>query len=131
VAKLDTYTGLLLAYNIATSKETGAAISGYNYSVSSGGVVGAWFVGARYYFRDKFAVMGELGYGILSSKSAWKVRIVKIVFIGLGIASTIRFLHWNNASDKKYSRNLGKNYGIELVYIPLNNKKVSEFNLMI
>jgi hypothetical protein len=30
--------------------------------------------------------------------------------------------HWNNAVDKKYSRNLGKNYGIELVYIPLNNK---------
>jgi len=28
--------------------------------------------------------------------------------------------HWNNAVDKKYSRNLGKNYGIELVYIPLN-----------
>ena len=28
--------------------------------------------------------------------------------------------HWNNASEKKYSRNLGKNYGIELVYIPLN-----------
>ena len=30
--------------------------------------------------------------------------------------------HWNNAVDKKYSRNLGKNYGIELVYIPLNDK---------
>ena len=30
--------------------------------------------------------------------------------------------HWNNAADKKYSRNLGKNYGIELVYIPLNDK---------
>jgi hypothetical protein len=30
--------------------------------------------------------------------------------------------HWNNATDKKYSRNLGKNYGIELVYIPLNDK---------
>jgi hypothetical protein len=28
--------------------------------------------------------------------------------------------HWNNASEKKYSRNLGKNYGIELVYIPIN-----------
>jgi hypothetical protein len=28
--------------------------------------------------------------------------------------------HWNNANEKKYSRNLGKNYGIELVYIPLN-----------
>jgi len=30
--------------------------------------------------------------------------------------------HWNNYNDKKYSRNIGKNYGIELVYIPLNNK---------
>jgi hypothetical protein len=28
--------------------------------------------------------------------------------------------HWNNATDKKYSRNLGKSYGIELVYIPIN-----------
>lgn len=28
--------------------------------------------------------------------------------------------HWNNPVEKKYSRNLGKNYGIELVYIPLN-----------
>jgi len=64
VAKLDTYTGLLLGYNIATSKETGVAVGGYNYSASTGGVVGAWFVGARYYFSDKFAVMGELGYGI-------------------------------------------------------------------
>jgi len=30
--------------------------------------------------------------------------------------------HWNNAADKKYSRNLGKNYGIELVYVALNAK---------
>jgi hypothetical protein len=30
--------------------------------------------------------------------------------------------HWNNAAEKKYSRNLGKNYGIELVYIPVNAK---------
>lgn len=30
--------------------------------------------------------------------------------------------HWNNAVEKKYSRNLGKNYGIELVYIPVNAK---------
>jgi hypothetical protein len=28
--------------------------------------------------------------------------------------------HWDNSIDKKYSRNLGKNYGIELVYIPVN-----------
>ncbi len=30
--------------------------------------------------------------------------------------------HWNNAIEKKYSRNLGKNYGIELVYVPINEK---------
>jgi hypothetical protein len=30
--------------------------------------------------------------------------------------------HWNNAVEKKYSRNLGKNYGIELVYLPINSK---------
>jgi hypothetical protein len=30
--------------------------------------------------------------------------------------------HWNNYDEKKYSRNLGKNYGIELVYIPMNAK---------
>ncbi|MDO9340980.1 MAG: hypothetical protein Q7T72_10725, partial [Bacteroidales bacterium] len=30
--------------------------------------------------------------------------------------------HWNNADEKKYSRNLGKNYGIELVYVPINAK---------
>jgi uncharacterized protein (DUF362 family) len=28
--------------------------------------------------------------------------------------------HWNNYDEKKYSRNLGKNYGIELVYVPVN-----------
>ena len=32
----------------------------------------------------------------------------------LGVAE-----HWNNPVDKKYSRNLGKNEGIELVYKPL------------
>jgi hypothetical protein len=26
------------------------------------------------------------------------------------------FEHWNNSIEKKYSRNLGKNQGIELVY---------------
>jgi hypothetical protein len=30
--------------------------------------------------------------------------------------------HWNNAEEKKYNRNLGKNYGIELVYLPINAK---------
>jgi hypothetical protein len=30
--------------------------------------------------------------------------------------------HWNNAQEKKYNRNLGKNYGIELIYLPINEK---------
>jgi hypothetical protein len=29
--------------------------------------------------------------------------------------------HWNNAVEKKYSRNLGKNYGIELIHNEINN----------
>jgi hypothetical protein len=64
VNKLDTYTGLLLGYNIATSKEFGNSVPGYNYSASAGGVAYSWFVGGRYYFSDSFAVMLELGYGI-------------------------------------------------------------------
>ena len=64
VSKLDTYTGLLLGYNIATSKEYGSPVFGYDYSASSGGLAYSWFVGGRYYFSDKFAGMLELGYGI-------------------------------------------------------------------
>ncbi len=62
--KLDTYTGLLLGYNIATSKEFGNSIPGYDYSSSAGGVVWSWFVGGRYYFKENFGVMAEFGYGI-------------------------------------------------------------------
>jgi hypothetical protein len=63
VDKLDTYTGLLLGYNIATSKEFGVA-SGYDYHASSGGVAYSWFVGGRYYFSDSFAAFAELGVGV-------------------------------------------------------------------
>ena len=61
VKKLDTYTGLLLGYNIVSVSETGT-IEGYNASGST--VAWSWFVGGRYYFKDTFAVMAELGYGI-------------------------------------------------------------------
>jgi hypothetical protein len=64
VDKLDTYTGLLLGYDIVTSKEFGTAVYGYDYSATSSGVAYSWFVGGRYYFSDKFAGMLELGYGI-------------------------------------------------------------------
>lgn len=35
-----------------------------------------------------------------------------IILKSLGVAE-----HWNNPTNKQYSRNLGKNYGIELLYI--------------
>jgi hypothetical protein len=41
---------------------------------------------------------------------------------GTGLKSLGVLEHWNNAIEKKYSRNLGRNYGIELVYVPINAK---------
>ncbi len=64
IDKFDTYTGLLLGYDIVTSKFTGTIPGGDNYSASSSGFIWAWFVGGRYYFNDKFGAMAELGYGI-------------------------------------------------------------------
>lgn len=62
--KLDTYTGLLLGYNVASSKEFGQSIPGYDYSYSAGGVTWSWFVGGRYWFKETLGAMLELGYGI-------------------------------------------------------------------
>jgi hypothetical protein len=62
VEKLDTYTGLMLGFNITTSKSYGTYIG--NSSANTGGIVYSWFAGGRYYLTDSFAVMGELGYGI-------------------------------------------------------------------
>ena len=63
VEKLDTYVGLLLGYDIVSSKEFGTPV-GYDYSATSSGLAYSGFVGARYYFTEKFGVMAELGYGI-------------------------------------------------------------------
>jgi len=60
--KLDTYTGILLGYNIATAKWTGTGTE--DVSATAGGVVWSWFIGGRYYFKETFAVMAELGYGV-------------------------------------------------------------------
>lgn len=62
--KLDTYAGVMLGYNIVSSKETGNSIPGYNYNATAGGVIFSGFIGARYFFNDKFAGMVELGSGI-------------------------------------------------------------------
>lgn len=64
VDKLDTYTGLLLGYNIVSAKEFGTDLGGFNYKSSTSGLAYSWFVGGRYYFNEKFAGLLELGYGI-------------------------------------------------------------------
>lgn len=64
IDKLDTYTGIMLGFQVVSSKEFGEQVFGWSYNASSGGIVGSWYVGGRYYFNDNFAVMGELGYGV-------------------------------------------------------------------
>ena len=59
--KLDTYTGLLLGYNIYSYKYYDRYIGA---AASAGGVILAWYAGARYYFTNNFAGMAEIGYGI-------------------------------------------------------------------
>jgi len=62
IDKFDTYTGLLLGYNILSSRFTG---TGTNYgNASTGGLAFSWFVGGRYFFSDNLAAMAELGYGV-------------------------------------------------------------------
>ncbi|HBC79370.1 MAG TPA: hypothetical protein DEO60_15905 [Bacteroidales bacterium] len=63
VEKLDTYTGLLLGYSILSHKYFGI-YGDEDYSGSSSGLQWAWFVGGRYYFKENFAAMLELGYGV-------------------------------------------------------------------
>lgn len=62
VDKLDTYAGLMIGYNIVSSKWIGTGMETHN--ASSGGVVSSFFIGGRYYFSDNLAGMLELGYGI-------------------------------------------------------------------
>jgi hypothetical protein len=62
--KLDTYAGILLGYNIVTSREIGDPTPGIDNSYGAGGVAWSGFIGGRYYFSDAFAAMLELGYGI-------------------------------------------------------------------
>lgn len=61
VNKLDTYTGLLLGYNIYSYKYESTFVGSAG---SSSGLAFAWFAGARYYFSNKIAAFAEIGYGI-------------------------------------------------------------------
>ena len=60
VDKLDTYTGLMLGYNIISWND-----DIYKYGNGSHVYI-AWFLGARYYFTDTFAALAELGVGAAS-----------------------------------------------------------------
>ena len=61
VDKLDTYTGLMLGYNIVSWKWLSSTYSGSGNATSDSYF--SWFLGARYYFKDNLAVFAELGYG--------------------------------------------------------------------
>jgi hypothetical protein len=61
VEKLDTYSGLMLGFNLRTSKDFGTGSTG---SAAGSGIASAWFAGGRYYFTDNLAGMVEIGYGI-------------------------------------------------------------------
>jgi len=65
--KWDTYGGLMLAYQGVSYKDNtnyGAYGDPGTYNYNGSGVGLSVFVGARYYFNDKFGVYGELGYGL-------------------------------------------------------------------
>lgn len=63
--KIDAYGGLMLGYNVVSSKWTGDSDDDYkDYKASSSGLGYALFVGGRYYVADHIALSAELGYGI-------------------------------------------------------------------
>lgn len=62
VAKLDTYAGLMLAYEISSHKDYGTLATGATAS-SGGGFLPGFYLGARYWFTDGFGAFAEVGYG--------------------------------------------------------------------
>lgn len=64
IDNLDTYTGLMIGYEIVSSSEIGTIDAGYDYNTTSSGFVWSWYAGGRYFLSENFMVMAELGYGI-------------------------------------------------------------------
>ena len=62
IEKLDTYAGVMLGFNIVSVKNFGNGMNGG--SASASGFKFDAFVGGRYYFSDRFALLLELGSGI-------------------------------------------------------------------
>src|SRR5690554_5471159 len=63
VDNLDVYAGALLGYRIVSDNRADSGLYPL-YSPYRNRVVFSPYIGARYYFSDKFGVMGELGGGI-------------------------------------------------------------------
>ncbi|MDR2910675.1 MAG: hypothetical protein LBV47_04835 [Bacteroidales bacterium] len=62
VNKLDTYAGLMLGYDVVSSKVTGTLAGGY--AASASGFSSSFFLGARYWFAPAVGAFAELGSGI-------------------------------------------------------------------
>lgn len=63
--KFDAYGGVMLGYNIISSSyESKSGYDDYDYAAASSGITYSAFLGARYFFTDKFGAFAELGYGI-------------------------------------------------------------------
>lgn len=61
--KIDTYGGLMLGYDIVSSKWKGEG-DGNTYTANGSGVAYSFFIGGRYYFSEKIGASAELGYGV-------------------------------------------------------------------
>jgi hypothetical protein len=75
VDKLDTYAGLMLGYNVASSKYFGGNLAIPVHAVSVGGFTYSSFIGARYYFTPKWAAFAEVGYGIAALELGLSLKL--------------------------------------------------------
>lgn len=64
VDKLDTYTGLMLGYNVVNSKYYGDSTGSILDPTGASGIGYSAFLGARYHFTEKLTAFAEIGYGI-------------------------------------------------------------------
>lgn len=64
--KLDTYGGLMLAYNAVTYKDNTKYPQGFNntYSYSGSSIGLSLFLGTRYFFSENIGAFAEVGYGV-------------------------------------------------------------------
>ncbi|MGL5889992.1 MAG: hypothetical protein ACRC3B_08905, partial [Bacteroidia bacterium] len=76
LSKWDLYGGVMLSYNFATSKyEDNDPFFDFN-DTSYGSSIGfSTYLGARYFFSDRFAVMGEVGWGIAYLNAGISIKL--------------------------------------------------------